>query len=39
MLAEAMGGDLSYERVDGTSVITFSLRLAADVVDPETEAA
>jgi K+-sensing histidine kinase KdpD len=39
MLAEAMDGELSYERVDDVSVFTFTLPLAASEDEPAEEAA
>ncbi len=39
MLAEAMGGDLGYERVDGISVFTFTLPLAVAEAEPAEDAA
>ena len=39
MLAEAMGGDLAYERVDGISVFTFTLPTTESSEKPTEEAA
>jgi signal transduction histidine kinase len=39
MLAEAMGGDLAYERVAGISVFTFTLPLAVVEDQPAEDAA
>ncbi len=39
MLAEAMDGDLSYQRIDGISVFTFTLPIASTAEKPADEAA